>query len=111
MLLDTDGDQWVFKRDPSIRGTLDTLGQCTPSGVPYMRPHIQLLYKAKSQTLAKDQSDFDLTVPQMPREAQAWLLRHLERIFPKGHAWITSLMQLIAQQPPRGAAEDRAPHP
>ena len=96
MLLDTDGDRWVFRRDPSIRGPLDSLGRCTSTGVPYMCPEIQLLYKAKPQTLAKDQSDFDLAVPRMTREAQAWLLRQLEKRFPGGHAWIISLREEMA---------------
>ena len=96
MLLDTDGDQWVFKRDPSIRGPLAELGQRTAANVPYLRPHIQLLYKAKPDTLAKDQSDFDLAVPQMSRDAQAWLLRRLERRFADGHPWIPMLREAMA---------------
>jgi len=96
MLLDTDGDQWVFRRDPSIRGPLERLGRYTSTGVPYMSPEIQLLYKAKPQTLAKDQSDFDLAVPHMAREAHVWLLRQLEKRFPGGHAWFTSLRGEVA---------------
>jgi hypothetical protein len=98
MLLDTDGDRWVFKRDPRIHGPIETLGLRTSSGIPYLRPEIQLLYKAKRETLVKDQSDFDLAVPQMPGEAQAWLLSHLEKRFPKGHPWITSLKERAHQQ-------------
>ena len=46
MLLCTDGGQWVFKRDHAIRGPLESFGRRTPSGIPYICPHIQLLYKA-----------------------------------------------------------------
>ena len=99
MLLDTDGDRWVFKRDPSIQGHLETLGLYTSAGIPYMRPEIQLLYKAKPQTPRKDQSDFDLAVPRMTRKAQAQLLRHLEKTFPEGHPWMTRLRETMAQQP------------
>ena len=111
MLLDTDGDRWVFKRDRSIHGLLEDLGRCTSDGIPYMRPEIQLLYKAKPQTLAKDQSDFDLAVPRMTSEAHAWLLGHLEKRFPEGHAWITSLSERMAQQPGGDDAANRAAHP
>ncbi|MBN1268913.1 MAG: amino acid transporter [Kiritimatiellae bacterium] len=97
MLLDTEGDQWIFKRDPAIRGSLASLGQRTPAGVPYMCPQIQLLYKAKPQTLAKDQADFDLVVPRMSREQQTWLLRRLEKRFPDGHPWIASLRAVVSQ--------------
>ncbi len=69
------------------------------------------LYKAKAQTLARDQSDFDLALPRMTLEARAWLLRHLEKRFPEGHAWITILRGIIVQQPGRGDAADSAPHP
>ena len=99
MLLCTDADQWVFKRDPTIRGPLEGLGLQTPTGIPYLCPHIQLLYKAKQYTLAKDQSDFDLAVPLMAPEEQRWLLSHLERRFPDGHPWIEQLKELVAQQP------------
>ena len=102
MLLDTDGADWVFKCDPSIRGPLDTLGFLTSSGVPYLRPHIQLLYKAKPEVLGKDQADFDLAVPLLPREHQEWLLCHLEKRFDEGHPWIAQLRERIAQRSPEG---------
>ena len=95
MLLCTDGNQWVFKRDPALRGPLDTLGRRSPSGVPYLGPHIQLLYKAKPETLDKDQSDFDLAVPRITREEQAWLLHHLETRLADDHPWAIRLRELI----------------
>ena len=99
MLICTDGDQWVFKRDPAIRGSLDELGRRTPSGIPYVCPHIQLLYKATRDIISKDQSDFDLAVVQMQREERAWLLGHLERRFGNDHPWIGQLKELMARQP------------
>jgi hypothetical protein len=105
MLLDTDGDGWVFKRDPAIRGPVAALGLRTPDGVPYLRPEIQLLYKAKPETLAKDQADFDLTLPELPGEARAWLLAGLEKRFPGGHEWIVDLRR---QDNP---GHESAPHP
>ena len=103
MLLDTDGDRWVFKRDPSIQGPINTLGLRTSAGVPHLRPEIQLLYKAKPETLAKDQADFDLTIPQLPRDAQEWLLGRLEKRLPQDHAWITSLRRETAPSVPGDA--------
>jgi len=93
MLLDTEGDRWVFRRDPSIQGPLEELGLRTSTGIPFMRPEIQLLYKAKPQTLDKDQSDFDFAVPCMTREARTWLLHHLEKRYPEGHDWISVLRE------------------
>ena len=94
MLLDTDGDRWIFKRDSSIGGSLDELGLNASTGIPYMCPEIQLLYKAKAQILAKDQSDFDLVVPYMSLEALEWLLRNFEKRFPEDHHWIITLREM-----------------
>jgi hypothetical protein len=98
MLLDTDGDQWVFKRDPGIRCAIDALGRRTSTGVPYMAPEIQLLHKAKSETLEKDEADFQVVVPLMEDSACAWLLECLEKRFPDGHAWIEQLKERQAEQ-------------
>ena len=102
MLLCTNGDEWVFKRDPAIRGRLEDIGRRTQSGIPYLSPHIQLLYKAKQKTQEKDQSDFDLAVPEMQREEKVWLLQNLERQFPHGHEWIERLREVTAQRAPGG---------
>jgi hypothetical protein len=99
MLLCTDADHWVFKRDPTIRGPLEGLGRQTAAGIPYVCPHIQLLYKAGRDIIAKDQSDLDLAAPRMHPGEQRWLLRRLERRFPDGHPWIEQLKELIAQHP------------
>jgi len=95
MLLDTERDEWVFKRDPTIRGHLDEMSRCTASGVPYLAPEIQLLYKAKPETLAKDQADFEAAMPLITEPACAWLLACLEKRFPGGHAWINALRKRV----------------
>lgn len=96
MLLDTDGGEWVFRRDPSIRGSLEGLGCLTPSGIPYLAPEIQLLYKAKGETLDRDQTDFDAALPLLERSACAWLLECLTRRFPQGHAWVNELRRRLS---------------
>jgi hypothetical protein len=97
MLLDTDGDQWVFKRDPAIRGFVDNLGRSTAAGLPYVAPEIQLLYKAGPDTLEIDDADFQVALPLMEDTACAWLLECLEKRFPDGHAWIERLKKRQAQ--------------
>jgi hypothetical protein len=104
MLLNTDGDQWVFKRDPSIRGHLDGVGRRTSCGVPYLAPEIQLLYKAKVETLDKDQADFDAAVALMSQSACDWLLRCLTKLFPQGHVWIGGLTERVAEASGRPSA-------
>ena len=96
MLLCTEADQWVFKRDPAIRGPLAELGRRTSSGIPYLCPHIQLLYKASRDTLAEDRSDFELAAPRLRPEEQEWLLGHLQRRFADDHPWIVRLKRFVA---------------
>ena len=93
MLLDTQGDEWVFKRDRTIGGPLTKIGRQTSSGIPYLAPEIQLLYKAKSETLDKDQADFEVAAPHLTKRASRWLLNCLEKRFPDGHPWIRALRQ------------------
>jgi hypothetical protein len=103
MLLDTDGGRWVFRRDPSIGGPIESLGLRTSTGVPYLRPEIQLLYYAKLDSPAKNQADFDHAVPELSGEARVWLLGCLEKMFPQGHVWIPNLRREMAQ--PRGPGD------
>ena len=91
MLLDTDGDDWVFRRDPSIRGPLRSIERRATSGVPYLSPEIQLLYKAKPNTLDKDQADFETTLPLLSPPARRWLLTCLTKRFSDGHDWVDAL--------------------
>ncbi|MCD4848489.1 MAG: amino acid transporter [Candidatus Aegiribacteria sp.] len=91
MLLDTDGDQWVFKRDQTIRGSIDSLGILASIGVFYIAPEIQLLYKARLDTLDKDEFDFQTAIPFMEESSCTWLLECLEKRFPGGHSWIDQL--------------------
>ena len=70
------------------------------SDICYMAPEIQLLYKAKPETIAKDEADFQTVVPLMAEPACTWLLGCLEKRFPDGHAWIDGLEKRLAQPDP-----------
>jgi hypothetical protein len=91
MLVDTEADQWIFKRDPAIRGPLSTMGLTSPEGIAYLAPEIQLLYKARPQTLEKDQIDFDAAAPLLGTARAQWLLEKLHQRFPGGHPWVDAL--------------------
>ncbi|XHC26713.1 MAG: nucleotidyltransferase domain-containing protein [Phycisphaerales bacterium] len=91
MLLDTEGEDWVFKRNRSIRGALSELGSVSSDGVPFLRPEIQLLYKARAETLEKDQLDFDAVLPLLDERARRWLRDCLRVQFPGGHGWLSAL--------------------
>lgn len=83
-----DSELWIYKRDHRIRMPLtDALWE--RGGVRYMRPDIQLLYKARGLR-DKDQADFTATLPYLDAEQRDWLRASLTRTIP-GHPWIAAL--------------------
>lgn len=91
MLLETKGDAWIFRRDSGIRGPLAELGRMATSGIRYLRPEVQLLYKARPESIAKDEIDFAAAEPLLVGSERTWLKKCLERRFPSGHRWIDAL--------------------
>lgn len=81
-------DEWVFKRDTSIRMPMvEALWE--RDGIRYLQPEIQLLYTAKGLR-AKDQVDFDATLPHLDQRRRDWLADALRRTLPH-HPWLASL--------------------
>ncbi len=70
MLEESDGDEWVYRRDARIRRPLSDLGD----GV--LVPEVQLLYKVDSGT-PKDLADVSLVLPSLSPKARGWLDRAL----------------------------------
>ena len=89
LLLDwSEGSDWVCRRDPSVRMPLDEIARRSADGVLYLRPEIQLLYKAKNLR-PKDEADFAVVAPLLDRAASHWLRAALARMHP-GHPWLAS---------------------
>jgi aminoglycoside-2''-adenylyltransferase len=84
-----DGRMWVFARDPRIRVPGDALVLRTGDGIPFIRPEIALLFKAKTPR-PKDESDFKAVLPLLAQESRAWLAGSLALVHP-GHRWLTEL--------------------
>jgi hypothetical protein len=84
-----EGDTWICRRDPRIRRTREELIAHTADGIPYQRPEVALLFKAK-HTREKDQRDFDELVPLLDGAARAWLSEALALAHP-GHEWLRAL--------------------
>jgi hypothetical protein len=93
LLMETDGPDWIFRRDPRIRGPIDRLGWHTPGGLPILRPEIQLLYKAGPGRRPKDDADFVATAPALSADARSWLTEVLTLQFAREHPWIDSMSQ------------------
>ena len=85
----SDGDVWVCRRDASIRMGYDELIRRTPDGIPYLRPDVALLFKAK-HTRPKDEGDFAAALPRLTPEERRWLRDGLELVHP-GHRWLPVL--------------------
>jgi hypothetical protein len=92
MLDESDREFWVFRRGPWIRRPLSTLSHLGSSGIRYLAPEIQLLYKAKAYR-PKDQADFERIVPRLDAAARSWLRDSLVKTLP-GHSWLTVLADL-----------------
>jgi len=91
MLLDTEGDVWFFRNNPSIFGSVRNMSRMTGSGIRYLSPEIQLLYKAGANMLEKDETDFAVAAPMLNEAERAWLLENLRKRFPAEHQWIEKL--------------------
>lgn len=85
LLAPGDPETWVYKRDSSITMPMsDALW--TKDRVTYLRPEIQLLYKAKGLR-PKDQQDFEVAWPLLATDQQRWLHEMLQRTIPD-HPWL-----------------------
>jgi hypothetical protein len=86
----SDGDIWLCRRDERIRLTYGEVINWTDDGIPYGRPEIVLLFKAKHVHRDRDQADFEAVVPRLEPERRLWLADALERVHP-GHPWLDGL--------------------
>ena len=85
----SDGDMWVCRRDERIRMPYEQVIERTADGIPYARPEIVLLFKAK-HAREKDDGDLAAVLPHLDSERRGWLVEVLELIHP-GHRWFGRL--------------------
>ncbi|UCZ55094.1 hypothetical protein LGQ02_10370 [Bacillus shivajii] len=99
MILDTVGEEWIYKRKNTVRKALKNIGHKSSGGVPYLRPEIQLLYKGGSSVLReKDHIDLKNVLPKLTNADLTWLKDSLAEQFPKGHPWITYVTEMITRK-------------
>ncbi|WP_033542858.1 nucleotidyltransferase domain-containing protein [Planococcus sp. CAU13] len=92
MLMDCDQDNWIYRREKTIKVPKEELFYSDENNVPYLKPAIQLLYKGgSSQTREKDFRDFQSVLPSLSLKEKEWLKEALKRQFPLGHNWMKSL--------------------
>ena len=84
-----DDTGWRFRRDDRIARGPNEVIEWSASGIPTIRPEIQLLYMAKSTSL-ENQRDFEMARPHLTAGAAMWLKGALEITLP-GHHWTHQL--------------------
>ena len=86
----SDGDTWICRRAPSITLPYDRLIEWTDDGIPYGRPEVVLLFKAKHAHQPKNQADFAAVLPGLEPERLEWFREALEIVHP-AHPWLVEL--------------------
>ena len=87
---DADGELWVCRRDETLRLPYADIIRRTAAGVPYLRPDLVFLFKAKARR-AKDVVDFDRTVPTFSPAERRRLADLIVRAYGPEHPWVAPL--------------------
>jgi hypothetical protein len=90
MFDESGGEIWHSRRDARIIRPIAELETRDAAGLPYLRPEIQLCYKAKALR-PKDESDFRAVLPILNREQRRWLAEAIERTHGDNHPWLAFL--------------------
>jgi hypothetical protein len=91
LLDEREGPDWVFRRNREVRMPIGELLAHDGSGLAYLRPEVQLLYKAKAPR-PRDEADFRGVAPLLETKARAWLRDALARTH-REHAWLAALRE------------------
>lgn len=81
--------RWVCRRDARLTLPYGDLIARTAAGIPFGRPEVILLFKAKA-CRPKDEADFARVLPRLGGEARRWLADALALAHP-GHPWLAAL--------------------
>lgn len=83
-----EGTIWQYRRDSRITRSIHEFGYIRDD-LPYVRPEIALLFKAKNPRY-KDQRDFEQVVPFLDPHSRLWLRTCLQ-VSSASHPWATAL--------------------
>ena len=81
------GNTWICRRDPAITLPYARLIERTEDGIPYGRPEVTLLFKAKRPDEEKNAADLADTLPRLDPDRRRWLRDAIARVHP-GHPWL-----------------------
>lgn len=85
----SENGEWICRRDERIRLPYADLIEHTADGIPYVRPEVVLLFKAK-QARPKDEADLAAVLPLLDASRKHLLAEWLELVHP-GHFWLPDL--------------------
>lgn len=85
----SDDGEWICRRDERIRLPYDELIEHTADGIPYGRPEVVLLFKARSAR-PKDESDLTAVLPRLSAERRRLLAGWVAQVHPD-HFWLPDL--------------------
>jgi aminoglycoside-2''-adenylyltransferase len=80
---------WVCRRHEQIRLPYSELIQRTGDGIPYVRPEVVLLFKARGAR-PKDESDLAAVLPRLNAVRRSLLAGWVELVHP-GHFWLPDI--------------------
>ena len=89
LLNETDGDEWLYRRNKQITKPIAKLSLTSNLGMKFLRPEIVLLYKSKNPR-PKDERDFETVVEHLDDESREWLKNALT-ICGSSHHWLPNL--------------------
>lgn len=89
MLDESSGETWISRRDPGVRRPIASLGRTSAAGIPFLRPEIQLFYKARARR-PKDDVDFAAVLPVLTGDEREWLAEVITRTHGP-HPWVARL--------------------
>jgi len=90
MLTPVEGETWFYKRDRRVSRPLDAVVRVGADGVPYQRPEITLLFKARRRW-EKDEADFAAVIPTLEPSDRDWLRDSIALTEPARHPWLERL--------------------
>ena len=90
MVDDTDGADWLYRRDNRIRRPVPQLaGPASTDDRQVLAPEVQLLHESRTPR-PKDVEDFHTVVDSLDPTRREWLRRTLQLVSPD-HDWLTDL--------------------
>jgi hypothetical protein len=90
MVTPVAGETWFYKRDQRVSRLLESVIRVAADGIPYQRPEITLLFKARRRW-ENDELDFAAIVPGLEPADRTWLRESIALTEPADHPWLEQL--------------------